>query len=238
MKYTKLALSVLILAGILSLASCSDDNSVKTKEDDVNGNIEVADTAAVFLIQSSYVALVEQSEPIESSILKAWLKENGEFVAPEFAKCNGENMVEFGGSKGQYQYSTPYYAPDFNVEIGGYLGGTLAFTASHNRIIRFTNITAGDTIRKNNFKISYTGVDPNTELRVMVSSPFGSVLKRISTTASTGTVTFAAEELASPYREAAIVFLQDRDELSTYKNKMILKRFSSYACIECYIVSE
>ena len=231
MKNTKLALSALILAGILFLtSSCSDDNSVNSKKDGTDKEYY----SAVFVINSTYFAPPNHSEPIERGDLMAYLMEDDDFVAPEFARCNGENMFEFGDVKGQYQYSSPKYEPEFNVEIGGYLGGTLTFNASIN-IMRFTNIGINDTLNQNDVEVSYTGADPNMELLVEVNSELGDLIKQIESPAATGTITFTAEELSQIGGETTISLLQGRDETFRYQDKPILKRFSAGSSVICYV---
>ena len=242
MKNTKLALSALILAGILFLASsCSDDNSVKSKMSPQNFINELTGTtetySAVFMINSTYFAPPNHSEPIEYCDVMAYLMENDDFVAPEFAKCNGVNMFDMvsdDDSKGQYQYSSPKYEPEFNVEIGGYLGGTLTFNASIN-MMRFTNIGINDTLNQNDVEVSYTGADSNMELLVEVKSRLGNLTKQIKSPAATGTITFTAEELSQIGGETTIALLQDRDETFGYQDKPILKRFSAVSSVICYV---
>ncbi len=233
MKHTKLALSVLILSGILFFASCSNDNSVESQSTGVTDGF-----SATFLIESSYsVPAINQGETIERSRLMAFLKESKELAAPEFVKCNGESMSKMlsdNDSEGIYQYSTPHYTPDFNVEIGGYLGGTLAFTTSNN-IIRFTNITAGDTLNQNNFEIGYAGADPNTYLFIAIRTQLGKVVKRIDVPTSAGTIAFTAEELSQVGGETTVTFLQDRCEFGTYQSKPVLKRLVTNSTAAFYV---
>ncbi|MGI6369377.1 MAG: hypothetical protein GX372_07965 [Ignavibacteria bacterium] len=244
MKNTKLALNALILAGILFLASSCSDNSVDCKRSPQDFLNSIAGTTtenyvAVFLMQSEYWGPTMYYKEEKRWDLVAYLTENGEFVNPKFAKCNGINMFELVNDygKGQYKYSATYYVPEFNVEIGGYLGGTLAFTAPNN-MIRFTNLAVYDTLDtldQNNFEISYTGVDPSLELFVEVSSQLGNVMKKIESPEATGTITFTAEELSKIGKSARIDLQQSRSEPFSYQNKPMLKLFIAHSVADCYV---